>query len=217
MEIYFNDCIQVNEESTNLTAIENEMIGNISFAVSVKNTNIFNYLKMFLISSFLFNYLIFHDLNDKSFNSLTMFFYDWNIYWNAYSFFLTDVNKENFSWNNQNTKLLIHLYEERKEKFRDPKVKKKFLWAEIAKEFKKQNYTCVTEDILDRKMRNMKKTYRTIKDNQKLSGRGRITWEYFETFENIFLDDKTMNIESTLSSMQSQPVRKYIHKYKRDF
>jgi len=38
----------------------------------------------------------------------------------------------------------------------------------------------------------MKTTYRTIKDNQKLSGRGRITWEYFETFENIFFDDKTI-------------------------
>jgi len=105
----------------------------------------------------------------------------------------------------------LHLFQERKEKFRDPKVKKKSLWTEIANEFRKHNYACVTEDILDRKMRNMKKTYRTIKDNQKLSGRGRITWEYFETFENIFFDDKTMNIGPTLSSMQctSQPVRKY--------
>jgi len=125
--------------------------------------------------------------------------------------FFTDVNKENFYWNNQNTKLLLHLFQERKEKFKDPKVKKKPLWTEIANEFRKHNYACVTEDILDRKMKNMKKTYRIIKDNQKLSGQGRITWEYFETFENIFFDDKTMNIGPTLSSMQctSQPVRKY--------
>lgn len=79
-------------------------------------------------------------------------------------------------------------------------------------EFKKHNYINVTEDILGRKMSNMKKTYRIIKDNQKLSGRERITWEHFEIFENIFFDDKTMNIGPTLSSMQSifQPVRKYI-------
>jgi len=107
-------------------------------------------------------------------------------------FFFADVNKEHFYWNNQNTKLLLHLFQERKEKFRDLKVKKKSLWTEIANEFRKHNYACVTEDILDRKMRNMKKTYRTIKDNKKLSGRGRITWEYFETFENIFFDDKTI-------------------------
>jgi len=29
MEIYFNDCIQVSEESANLTVVENEMIGNL--------------------------------------------------------------------------------------------------------------------------------------------------------------------------------------------
>ncbi|XP_024891590.1 uncharacterized protein LOC112467274 [Temnothorax curvispinosus] len=71
----------------------------------------------------------------------------------------------------------------------------------MVNEFRKHNYN-VTVDILDRKMRNMKKTYRTIKDNQKSSSRGRITWEFFETFENIFFDDKTMNIGPTLSSMQ---------------
>lgn len=108
--------------------------------------------------------------------------------------------------------MLLHLFQERKEKFRDPKVKKKSLCSEIMNEFKKHNYN-VTEDILDRKMRNMKKTYRTIKDNQKLSGRGRISWEYFEIFENIFFDDKTINIGPTLSSMQYtfQPVRKYLY------
>lgn len=111
------------------------------------------------------------------------------------------MNKENFSWNNKNTTLLLHSYEERKERFRDPKVKKKCLWTEIANEFKKHNYLNMTEDILDRKMRNMKKTYRTIKDNQKLSGRGRITWDYFEIMENIFFDDKTINFGTTLSSI----------------
>jgi len=29
MKIYFNDCIQVSEESANLTVVENEMIGNL--------------------------------------------------------------------------------------------------------------------------------------------------------------------------------------------
>jgi len=42
-------------------------------------------------------------------------------------FSLADINKENFYWNNQNTKLLLHLFQERKEKFRDPKIKRKFL------------------------------------------------------------------------------------------
>lgn len=108
----------------------------------------------------------------------------------------------------------MHLFQERKGRFRDPKVKKKSLWTEIVNEFRKYNYTNVTENILDRKMRNIKKTYRTIKNNQRLSGRGRITWEYYETFQNIFFDDKTMNIGPTLSSMQCtfKPVRKNSYK-----
>lgn len=90
------------------------------------------------------------------------------------------------------------------------------MWTEIVNEFRRHNYINVTEDILDRKMRNMKKTYRTIKDNQKLSGRGRITWDYFEIFEDIFFEDKTINTGPTLSSMQRalQPlVSKFMNIY----
>lgn len=52
-------------------------------------------------------------------------------------------------------------------------------------------------------MRNMKKTYRTIKDNNKKTstGKGRISWEYFDVFEEIFEDDRTVNIGSSLSSL----------------
>lgn len=67
----------------------------------------------------------------------------------------------------------------------------------------KMGYKGITEDTLDRKFRNLKKTYRAIKDNNKKSstGRGRITWEYFDTFEEIFSDDRTINFGPTLSSM----------------
>ncbi|XP_018405525.1 PREDICTED: uncharacterized protein LOC108781907 [Cyphomyrmex costatus] len=66
----------------------------------------------------------------------------------------------------------------------------------------------VDEDTLDRKMRNMKKTYRTIKDNNKKSstGRGRIHWEYYDTFEEIFRNDATINHGPTLSSMPSTSI-----------
>lgn len=61
----------------------------------------------------------------------------------------------------------------------------------------------VSEDVLDRKMRNMKKSYRTIKDNNKKSstGRGRVHWEYYDIFEDIFRNDATINHGPTLSSM----------------
>lgn len=82
-------------------------------------------------------------------------------------------------------------------------MKKKSLWTEILQIMKANGYTNLSEDLLDRKMRNMKKSYKNIKDNNKKSStvRGRISWEYFETFEDIFANDMTINCCSTLSSM----------------
>ncbi|KYQ49653.1 hypothetical protein ALC60_11274 [Trachymyrmex zeteki] len=106
------------------------------------------------------------------------------------------------TWTVRSTKLLLKLFKERKIKFRNPKIRKRTLWTDIMKEMQKMGYTDVNEDILDRKLRNLKKTYRTIKDNNKKTstGRGRITWEYYDTFEDIFSDDRTINFGSTISS-----------------
>jgi len=54
-------------------------------------------------------------------------------------------------------------------------------------------------------MRNLKHTYKTIKDNNKKTstGRGRIGWEWYNDMENIFREDRTINIGPTLASMIS--------------
>ncbi|XP_072752790.1 uncharacterized protein [Anoplolepis gracilipes] len=110
-----------------------------------------------------------------------------------------------YSWTINSTKLLLELYKERKNKFRDPKIKKRNLWTEILREMSKNGYTNLTEDALDRKLRNLKKTFRTIKDNNRKSstGRGRISWEYYDTFKDIFSDDQTINFGPTISSINS--------------
>lgn len=66
---------------------------------------------------------------------------------------------------------------------------------------KKYGYN-ITEEALDKKFRNMKQTFKTTKRNKSSSGRGRITWEYFDIFEHIFLDDRTINFGPTISSMK---------------
>ncbi|KAL6420464.1 hypothetical protein ACFW04_014452 [Cataglyphis niger] len=46
-------------------------------------------------------------------------------------------------------------------------------------------------------MHNIKKSYKNIKNNKKFStSRGRISWEYFETFKDIFRSEKSMRISS---------------------
>lgn len=108
-----------------------------------------------------------------------------------------------FTWSRKTTLLLIQLYKNRKESFRNPKCKKRLLWGQIKNEFHAKGYGGVTEEILDRKFRNLKKTYKSIKDNNKKTqtGRGRITWEFYEEFDEIFFDDRTINFGPTLSSL----------------
>lgn len=100
------------------------------------------------------------------------------------------------------TQFLLEKYYERKDMFRDPKIKKKTLWTQIIDQFKLKNYN-VNEEILERKMRNLKQSYKSIKDNNKktITGRGRINWEWFDIMEDIFREDRTINIGPTLSSM----------------
>ncbi|XP_036142651.1 uncharacterized protein LOC105830042 isoform X3 [Monomorium pharaonis] len=81
----------------------------------------------------------------------------------------------NFIWTREATKYFLQKYAERKNAFQNPKIKKKTIWEEIQKDLTSVGYNIYTE-ILDRKMRNMKHSFKTIKDNNKKSstGHGRI-------------------------------------------
>ncbi|CAG9773582.1 unnamed protein product [Ceutorhynchus assimilis] len=104
-----------------------------------------------------------------------------------------------FAWDKNTTQLLVEQYMSLKDAFRDPKVKKKKLWTKIKNEFLSKRHH-VTEDILDRKWRNLKKTYTGIKDNIRKTGRGRIYWEYYHQFNEIYREDKTVNLPTTIST-----------------
>lgn len=112
----------------------------------------------------------------------------------------------NFVWDDKTIKLLLAEYNNRIKEFRDPKKKKLLLWREIKVIFNEHGYN-VGENIIERKMRNMKHHYKQIIDNNKKSrtGRGKITWEYFDIFNEIFAEDKTIFPGPVLSSMSSAP------------
>lgn len=95
---------------------------------------------------------------------------------NIFYYFIV-IEQNSFIWSTKSTKLFLEAYSERKLQFRDPKVKKKRLWQEIAQIFKMHGYTNINEETLDRKMRNMKISYKTIKENNKKTstGRGRVS------------------------------------------
>ncbi|KAF5278916.1 hypothetical protein FQR65_LT15491 [Abscondita terminalis] len=89
-----------------------------------------------------------------------------------------------FNWSRNVILLLVDQYKKNTDKFRDPKIKKKAFGQLL-------------------KWRNMKKTYVNIKDSIKSTGNDRISWEYFDDFEEIYCTDRTVNIPKTISSLQS--------------
>lgn len=115
-----------------------------------------------------------------------------------------------FQWNDKNTLLLLEEYRTRKEKFRNPKIKKRILWQDIAAVFLKHKYL-VNEDILDKKFRNLKQTFMRIRDNQntkKSTGKGNITWKFYIIMCEIFSIDKTANMEMITIESSLQPYQK---------
>ncbi|XP_050517916.1 uncharacterized protein LOC126892431 [Diabrotica virgifera virgifera] len=114
-----------------------------------------------------------------------------------------ETRSEQFSWTPRTTKLLLSAYNDKKGLFRDPRMKKKNLWVGIKNVFLDHGYH-VSEDILDKKFRNMKSHFKVVKDNAKKSktGQGRVSWEYFEAMDVIFEEDKTINTDEVISSMR---------------
>ncbi|KAF5290447.1 hypothetical protein FQA39_LY03551 [Lamprigera yunnana] len=70
-----------------------------------------------------------------------------------------------------------------------------------------ENVPPFTADQLDRKFRNLKKTYKTVNDNTKTkTGYGHVPWGYYDRLQDIFVDDRRINPEHTLSSIVEEEI-----------
>ncbi|KAM0728894.1 hypothetical protein ACS0PU_004248 [Formica fusca] len=70
-------------------------------------------------------------------------------------------------WDRKSTKIILAKYLERLPKFRNPKIKKNRLWKEMETEMEALGYLNMNVYSIDRKIRNMKSTYKRIKNNKK--------------------------------------------------
>ncbi|KAB0790135.1 hypothetical protein PPYR_15540 [Photinus pyralis] len=101
-------------------------------------------------------------------------------------------NDSGCKWTERGVKLLLELYREKLEMFRSSKKTNKSIWALIAKTFCEKGMS-VTGDQCDLKFRNLKKTYKRIKDSNSKTGRGTYSWPYFTIFEEMFATDADVN------------------------
>ncbi|XP_048509982.1 uncharacterized protein LOC105685991 isoform X2 [Athalia rosae] len=115
------------------------------------------------------------------------------------------------------TLALIHEYKRFEPSFKDPSVKKKLVWKNIAACLHAQGYSNVTDDACDKKWRNLKKTFKDIYTGQRRKNNGK--WAYYDVLEEVFGKDPKIinavvsehNTSDILPALSKHPV---IHKYK---
>jgi len=112
-----------------------------------------------------------------------------------------DINPQGSAavWNKEKTLLLLDLCTQYKDDLRDSSKRKKNIWIKIAKAMTSKGYT-VTWLVCEKKMRNLKQTYKNIKDNNSKTGRGRRTWEFFDIMDKLLATDAAIsctNVQET--------------------
>lgn len=110
------------------------------------------------------------------------------------NFFIFTVTQR---WSDKEIKLLIELFRENHEKLQDRKYKAKSVYLEMANHFER-----FTAEQVENKIKNIKKTYKSILDNNSKSGRGKITWPYFHIIDEI-LGNKPENSPLSIASNRS--------------
>lgn len=104
------------------------------------------------------------------------------------------------TWSENDVKRLIAFYEDDLDKFRNPKIKKKDLWRNIANKMEGK-----TAESCDKKFRNLKQHYVFVKKKKKSTGRGAMRWPYYTALERLFQTDTNINPERELNIIQTLP------------
>ncbi|XP_039488400.1 uncharacterized protein LOC120449818 [Drosophila santomea] len=101
-----------------------------------------------------------------------------------------DFKYDEKKWCASNTRLLLSLYNERQADFRDPRRKIKDIWGEMVVVLESQGMTDINAVQLDRKFRNLKKTYYCIRSKHLAKGpHYHPNWLYYDEMAEILKDE----------------------------
>ncbi|KAH3835348.1 uncharacterized protein LOC127876041 [Dreissena polymorpha] len=101
---------------------------------------------------------------------------------------VVDESKDGINWKHEGVLLLISLYEAHKEKFASSAISKKAVWNMIATKMKDQGYS-VTGHQCSEKFKSLKNRYKDNRKKMAKSGRGRVTWRYYDIMEELLAGD----------------------------
>ncbi|CAH1117577.1 unnamed protein product [Phaedon cochleariae] len=106
--------------------------------------------------------------------------------------------QEKTHWTHNETLALISAYEDHLEDFKNAKRRKK-VWEKISTALKE---TGISHDAgrCEVKWKNLLRTYKSIKDTKKKTGRGTVKFLYFDRLDGILSERPVMNCTHTFSS-----------------
>uniref|UniRef100_A0A6P4FFM6 Uncharacterized protein LOC108051583 n=1 Tax=Drosophila rhopaloa TaxID=1041015 RepID=A0A6P4FFM6_DRORH len=101
-----------------------------------------------------------------------------------------DIKTYEKRWNARYTQMLLSLYSERQADFRDPNRKIKDVWGEMVVVMRNQGMLDVDAVQLDRKFRNLKKTYYCIRNKHLAKGpQFHPNWQFYDEMSSILKDE----------------------------
>ena len=93
-------------------------------------------------------------------------------------------------WDHDSTATMLSLYLQNVQKFRNPHIRKKDVWIEIASAIGNK-----TADSCDKKFRNLKQTYLRLLRRKKKFGVTAFKWPFFDLFESIYNPDGQLQVD----------------------
>ncbi|XP_023031720.1 uncharacterized protein LOC111518614 [Drosophila willistoni] len=102
-----------------------------------------------------------------------------------------EQNGDDKVWSPKAIKLLVSLYLKNKDNFRNPSIRKKVTWLSILDEMKRNGIKGHTVISIDRKFRNLKKTFFAIRKKKLDQVMTTIRWQYYDEMEKIFIHNDT--------------------------
>ena len=94
-------------------------------------------------------------------------------------------------WTHNMVLLLLDLYKSHRTQFRSAKHFKS-VWEKVAAAMASHGYK-LSWQLCEKKFRNLKGTFKNIKDNNRQTGRGRKNWPYYDIFIELMGDDPAIS------------------------
>ena len=122
---------------------------------------------------------------------------------------IADETSSKKFWSRAEVVQLLEIYGQKRESFKDPKIKNKIIWDEIARIMKSKGFHECNAKACETKFKNLKRSYMTCIDHNNKSGNNPMRkCVYFDEM-HIFHDDDTVRPVALFSSRKGSQKRSH--------